>query len=416
MGKTPLAGSSVIYVFDDVCKHSLPSRLLSSINISKSVQNDIDIVLAINLKKCPIAIDSVSNLVSIADISSISSKRTLWYDSFEHHLIQSQHRVVRFHFVEDVMRHMNIQAAFYVEERNLLFGPIHALEPLLHSFKLAAIPYTANQGKSQTGLLWISSVKSIRELNDYLMDILIGKIADDLVRKGREIPKILNAFSTNITEELPPRTFRHNLLPLYATWLRRFACCIQNGTFPDGTGLGVRENSINAMTLLAHYQHLFPDRMKYLPIVPFHQDMPRMRSFFDLKYYGCGGSRVGDWYLDWIWDSGSWGRSLSAPSTSFVTKDFQNIDIIAHAISIGGCSAHWSCQNMTTFWAQNFHNCSKFDHLVPINQSVGVAFTSLRNCIKLPVVSCKKVKEKNRIFPLMNVVLEDSPSLQPCEC
>eukprot|EP01033_Poteriospumella_lacustris_P003413 gene3413-2524_t len=434
----------LIYVYTvdpKFCQYGVPDYMRESMQHSLTFQKHARVILGANFNKCPGMRDGVAGIkdLELIDITDVVSPRTKWYASHSKHFFASDHEnelwissALRFFNIEDMMHHLGLDEAFHVEGDNLLYGQVHQAVPILKShYPLAVVPQAANKGSVTASVLWISKLSSFREFTDYLMDLLVGKFVDDLRRVNVTQPKFvfrqfLPFTSLNATTILPALIYPDNICMQYAAWLRRYSCCRRDGLFPDENGNGLRPFSINEMTMLAHYEHLFPTKMINLPMIPYHEDTPRRRPFSDVKVYARGGSQVGTWTSDWVWDGGSWGQYLGGTHKKRGT-DLRFIDpshVQGQAIIQADClpkmvcdtilyevQHHPACRNLTTVQQQRAMSKTKQQYY---------GFSTVEQCYTVPIISCNNVADTRKQFPIFNLHVHSKLTskfvARPCAC
>lgn len=435
---------ALIYVYtvhQKFCEYGVPDYMHESMNHSVAFQKHARVVLGANFNQCSGMRDAVAGIkgLELIDISEIASPRTKWYASQSTQFFASDNEnelwiasALRFFNIEDIMHYLGLEEAFHVEGDNLLYGQVHQVVPILKShYPLAVVPQAANKDTVTASVIWISTLASLRRFTDYLMDLLVGKFVDDLRRRNVTEPKLVVQhfvpFShLNATTILPSMVFPNNLCMKYASWLRRHHCCRRDGVFPDENGMGLRPYSINEMTMLAHYEHLFPTEMVNLPVIPFHQDSPRRRPFADVRMFARGGSQVGTWSSDFVWDGGSWGQYLGGThkrrGTDVGFLDTSHVQgqaiILADCIPKMVCDTtlyevrhHPACRNLTTDQQQQ---------AVRKTQQSYYGFSSVDQCYMVPIISCNKVADTRKQYPIFNLHVHSKITskfvAQPCTC
>jgi hypothetical protein len=270
-------------------------------------------------------------------------------------------------------------------------------------------------------VFWISNRQTLRDFTDYLLDILVTKIKDDISRAASA-----NVTISNNSSSLPKLVHKDNVLQQYVGWLRRFNCQKKDGVLPDENGVGIRPFYINEMTMMAHYQHIFPERMINLPVVPYHADTPRRRPFSDVKVFARGGSNVGTWSTDWIWDGASWGQYLGGTharrgnSLKFIDPGH----IQGQAIIQADCLPRMVCDNILydVIHHAGCKNLTESRRKEAYDETLKGyhGFSSVEQCLLVPMVSCNNVGDTKKLFPIFNLHVHAKTTSKfvstPCSC
>lgn len=223
--------------------------------------------------------------------------------------------------------------------------------------------------------------------------------------------------------------------------------------------------------MLAHYQHLHPEFLLNLPVVPPHPDLPQRRPFSDVRHFAPGGSLIGPWSvaeattvttpttasasgvsnqlnvpssnavtptrpphshsIPGIWDAGSWGQYLGGTSVKR-GLDRRFIDtghISGQAIIMAGCNPVMLCDRRAFLRHHNVRCPQNATTSTNLGQSISTSnhailedtgFSSATTCLVSPFVQCTHVQRSTLRTPLYNLHIHSKNVTEflsvPCDC
>lgn len=304
------AAVKIVFIYllvPKVCKHGLPPYIHTVLNHTLVFQKHAHVAFVSNFADCTGVSDSLNDLVSRGlltfDSSVIQSPRTRRFHNvsrevfpWDNHNELWMTSALRFFVLEDLLRVQGWDEVLHVEADNLLFAQIDRLAPILREhYPMAATPLSAGESYITASVLWVSHLKHLMGLNDYLLHLAEGKVALEAAQQRLAAAK---------EEADPPGyPFDSNVWREYTTWLRRYACCKVGGVAPDEDNRGIKPYAINEMTMLAYYHVHHAQTLRLLPIIPpappvaplsaHPRRYPQKRHFGDLNDYTPNGRRTG---------------------------------------------------------------------------------------------------------------------------
>jgi hypothetical protein len=323
-GKLP-----VVYVYTVVpaiCPYGLPSYIRTAIEQGIFTQPDCDVILVSNFDECTTLRDSVKDIPGLVliDSGAIVSNRTLQYRNLSANMFQTDGggelwmtSALRFFILEDLMLAHRYSELVHVEADNMIYGKLTSLLPVLRTgYKgMAATPLNANKSFITASVMWISSLKTLLDFNDFLLDL--GGNVDQRWKK-------------------------------YLAWLRPYACCKPGGVDADANGNGIKPFAINEMSMLGYYHDINPQGFKIFPVVPAHS-YNLNKYVVNMSLFGPHGEEVGPPTGHGIWDPNSWGQLIGGTATKKGRdKGFTDGSHIAgQAIRMNQCVLQMLCGNQT---------------------------------------------------------------------
>ena len=319
----------VIYVFTVVpaiCPYGLPAYIRTAIEQGIFTQPDCDVILVSNFAECTTLRESVKSIpgLLLVDSLDIISNRTKEYKNVSSNMFQTDGggelwmtSALRFFILEDLMLHTGYTELIHVEADNMIYGRYTSLLPVLRSgYKgMAATPLNVNKSFITASVMWISSLKTLLDFNDFLL--ALGSNAEERWKK-------------------------------YLTWLRPYACCRAGGVDPDAGGNGIKPFAINEMSMLGYYHEINPDGFKIFPVVPAHS-YNLNKYVVNMSLFGPHGEQVGPPTGHGVWDPNSWGQLIGGTATKKGRdKGFTDPSHIAgQAIRMNQCVLQMLCGNQT---------------------------------------------------------------------
>jgi hypothetical protein len=311
--------------------------------------------------------------------------------------------LLRFFFLEDLMRSFGIEQMLHMEADNLLYVSLEHLIPALakHYPNLAANPLGLEGRVVTASTFWIGNVNALAHFNDWLW-----KLTQDDADQ-REVLALVGwlAQRTPGTKQFWLRPGRQGIYP-------------RDFDYPSEIS-GLKRYTFNEMTFLAYYAHAAGrGRLLFFPCLPKNGTSAtylQVHRPVSQEAYVIGGAAVGPPIFDFVFDPGSWGQYLGGstyqdhtgkpihgPRSQASTEKFGDAGhIIGYFMTIdqNTCRVRVRCNSLGRAYQRGGRSDSLFR-------------SEPGRCYRVPYVACVgrrpraggvRLLEKARWFPLANL-------------